>query len=141
MRTRIILALVILFTLLLTSCAQTGSLTEEEMISIVKDLEAATNADDIEAVMALLTDSVVILLPDDVEFPGKPTGRFEGKDEAREFYEYCKEIWAKLVFSNFQTVGNYLMHDLRVTFRDASLWNFTERRFGFEGGKINYLGP
>ena len=141
MRKRIILALVILFTLLLTSCAQTGSLTEEEMISIVKDLESATNADDIEAVMALLTDDVVIILPDDIEFPGKPTGRFEGKDEAREFNEYGMEIWAKFVFSNFQKVDNYLKHDLRVTFGDASFGKFTERRFGFEGGKINYLGP
>lgn len=136
MCTRIILALVILLTLLLTSCAP----TEEEMISIAKEIEATSNAGDIEAVMALLTDDVVFQLPDDVEFPGKPIGRFEGKDEAREYWEAHIEVEVKMIFSNFQKVDNYLKFDIKASIADETSGEGT-LRFGFDGVKINYWGP
>ena len=136
MRTRIILALVILFTLILTSCGP----TEEEMISIAKELEATSNTGDIEAVMALLTDDVVIQLPDGTEFPGNPTERFEGKDEARKYYEHHIEIEVKMIFSNYQTVDNYLKLDTRISIPDGSSVEGT-MQIGFDGVKINYVGP
>jgi hypothetical protein len=127
MRTRIVLALVILFTLLLTSCA----LTEEGLISIAKDLEDAINAEDIEAVMALLTDDVVV---------DAPLGRFEGKDEAREFFEGLIWVAVEVNFSNFQKEGSYLKLYARATYQDGSSGGDT-LRYGFEGRKINYHGP
>lgn len=128
MRTRIIVGLLILLAFLLTSCST--ELSKDEMVAIVGDVEAAINAKDVDAILALHSD--------DVEILGTPLGRVRGQEQAREFFEGELPLIESYFHTDCTLVGGTFSCKVTIEYTGEDPYSF-RAKIKFEDGKIDYF--
>lgn len=124
-----LIALSAIMLAVLVSCASAASTDETDPVSVVKAYYDAENADDLDAVMALIADDAVFTFPLE--------GQHTGTDEIREWEQYAMQKGGEFELSNIQVAGD------TVTFTANFLWGGLHLKHDYEvivqGGKIKSL--